>query len=97
MDTNFPISRSRTRSRSSPLAIVALEAHALRDLKKLLAGRGAPKLERGPDALLFDLADTRYDSAGKHLHDLAASLSRRLRLHGDVSAAAFDAVVNAEG
>ena len=30
-----------------PLAKVALEAHALRDLTKLLAGRGAPSLSAG--------------------------------------------------
>ena len=39
-------------------------------------GENAPSLS-ALDAL-FDLADTRDDSARKHVHDLAASLSRRL-------------------
>jgi hypothetical protein len=42
-------------------------------------GHEAFKLECGLCAKLFNLADARDDSARKHLHDVASSLSRRLR------------------
>ena len=35
---------------------------------------------------LFDFVDTLDESTGRHAHDGAASIRRRLRLHGDVTA-----------
>ena len=68
--------QSPIRSRSSHWRKSPVKPMLSATLTKLLAGRGSSKLECGLDALLFDLADTRDDSARKHGDDLVARLSR---------------------
>lgn len=41
--------------------------------------------------------DTGHDGTWEHIHDRPASFARGLGLHGDVPAAAADAVMDSEG
>ena len=45
----------------------------------------------------LDAMDSGHDRAGKHVHDRSSCFSRRLRLHGDVTARTANRVVDPVG